>query len=322
MVALADKYSREAYTPQNRTARNLRRPQNAYRHLWLIALFFTLGTSRDATADQVQLPSRSLVTSESGRYSIEITPPRVGSDDPAGHCKATLFDHTGSEPRVVWSRFLINNRAPCDVFVSDSGEYVVTMDEWGQKGLLPVVVYGHGGFLKRVYNLQSLIGDDWIMKTRQTISNTHWRRNALTFFDSKENAFFIRLAWGEVVYVLLPIGYVQRWQETDWFAPYDGLRSFYDETVFKTVQTLLASPDPHDLQTGALVAGQRSLVDFVPQITGLLSNSAYFTKGELKIYYVRDAAKEALRKMANKKSEDVSQGKSGEVRLRAPHNKL
>jgi RHS repeat-associated protein len=30
MVALADKYSREAYTPQNRTARNLRRPQNAY----------------------------------------------------------------------------------------------------------------------------------------------------------------------------------------------------------------------------------------------------------------------------------------------------
>ena len=30
MVALAEKYSREAHTPQNRTAQNFRRPQNAY----------------------------------------------------------------------------------------------------------------------------------------------------------------------------------------------------------------------------------------------------------------------------------------------------
>ena len=35
MVALAEKYSRKAYTPQKRTTRNVRRPKNAYRDFFL-----------------------------------------------------------------------------------------------------------------------------------------------------------------------------------------------------------------------------------------------------------------------------------------------
>ena len=81
----------------------------------------------------------------------------------------------------IWSRFLINNHSPVRVFVSDSGKYVVTMDEWHSVGELPVVVYGQRGELIRVHSTDSLGLKDDVLQITITASSYWWNEDSVIF---------------------------------------------------------------------------------------------------------------------------------------------
>ena len=118
-------------------------------------------------ADSWALPEPKKYYSESKRYYIEVIPrklesqlkyfeDKVAKKEPAGskprakdnYCKGIFYkqDENG-EYQKVWESRLSNDVAPVAALVSDSGEYVVTFDNWHSVGYGNdvVVIYGQGG---------------------------------------------------------------------------------------------------------------------------------------------------------------------------------
>ena len=118
--------------------------------------------------------------SENGQHLLKLEPRDDWPDKP-GHCRATLYRLDGNKRTEKWSRFLINNHAPVQVFVSNSGNYVLTMDEWHSVGELPVVIYGRRGELIRVHSTDSLgLGND-IEHIKMTDSSFWWNEDSVSF---------------------------------------------------------------------------------------------------------------------------------------------
>ncbi len=137
-----------------------------------------------------------------------------------GRCLATLYRVGGGKRTKVWSRSLINNHAPVDVFVANSGEYVVTMDEWHRLGELPVVIYGKRGELVRVHSTDSLGLKGDAAHIKQSVSSYWWNEDSSSFFGPKDETFFIRLHWGKLVMLDLHNGDLM---DDDWYERCRGL---------------------------------------------------------------------------------------------------
>jgi hypothetical protein len=97
----------------------------------------------------------------------------------------------------VWERHLTNGIAPVDVLVSDSGKYVVTLDDWHSVGRGPnvVVIYGPQGKLVRRLALSDFLKGDDIAGVRMTVSSTWWR--SASSLDEKHECVVLRLAQGK-----------------------------------------------------------------------------------------------------------------------------
>ncbi len=179
----------------------------------LIALFcFSQGVI--CQADSWGQITKFEFPSENGRHLLVIAPHDEWSDKP-GHCRATLYRINGDKRTELWSRFLINNHAPVTVFVSNSGEFVLTMDEWHSVGELPVVIYGKRGALVHVHSTGSLglKGDSQHIK--HTASSYWWNENSTSFFGPKDETFFVHLHWGKLLLVNLRDGDLM---DDDWYA--------------------------------------------------------------------------------------------------------
>ena len=258
----------------------------------------------------------SPVRSPSGRYELEVVPADADGFGP-GRCKATLFRFWRGTRIEVWSRDLINNWSPVYVFVTDSGRYVVTMDECDHVGTLPIVIYGRHGKLVHVHNLQSLrlqedLSEDRILST--DFPNCHWwNEDAIIFFGPKEEHIFVRLHWGELLIVELASGDVIRKQvmysdfgdlpvpERQWQA----FQAFADRRSREIAWPLLSSEFPEDRKTGAMVAGQLRMRKAIARLRELLQDDASdLTNVDQPaglpmraVFYVRKAAKQALEAM-------------------------
>ena len=115
---------------------------------------FVFGISR-VGADEWMSIERKEFQSPSGKYIFRIVPDESSEYHP-GYCKGSLLKISDNKQKLIWSRYLINNRGPVHVFPADSGKYVVTMDEWGEIGTFPIVIYGNKGTLIKVHNTESL----------------------------------------------------------------------------------------------------------------------------------------------------------------------
>jgi hypothetical protein len=223
-----------------------------------------------------------------------------------------LFGLNGGQTEV-WSRYLINNDAPVRVFVADSGKYVVTVDEWHHVGELPVVIYGWRGELIRVHSIDSLGLKEDDAHIGSTVSSYWWDEDSISFFDSDDEIFFIRLHWGKWIMLKLRNGNLLEKERmvssVDQQAQYEQKWKDLEEYRTKTLATraiqMLGSKDAHERKTGALVCGQQRLTDAVPQLRALLKDKEFYTstvysttKGDYLestiVLYVRKAAKEAL----------------------------
>jgi len=247
-------------------------------------------------------------SSENGKHLLKISPHAYGPLRP-GHCRATLYAVEGARRTEVWSRFLINDHAPVDVFVSDSGEYVLTMDEWGHVGKLPVVMYGERGQLIRVHSTDSLgLSDD--MET--TVSSYWWNLDAISFFGPEEEVFFIRLHCGKWIVLELRTGNVLQKEKTFFRdelrkqheQKWKTLEEYREKALAEHAIQILSSADAHDRKTGALVCGQEKLTRAIPKLRRLLADRAWFTLSSgtesTIVLYARQAAKGALEAMGQR----------------------
>jgi len=179
------------------------------RALCLLALSVWTATGALAVllADEWEPPVRRDYYSPRKRFMLRVTPHRALSLRP-GHCRAELYEILDSRHRPVWSRHLINNAAPVRVAIPDSGKYVVTMNEWYEDGMspmLPIVVYGERGALISVHSTDSL-GIDMLHVEKNDLWG--WDQGSMHVFDEQGEFLFLRLRWGQVFAVRLEDGEV------------------------------------------------------------------------------------------------------------------
>jgi hypothetical protein len=271
---------------------------------FIAILGFSFGISV-TIADEWPSIEKKEFKSRSGKYVFVITPHEDWPDHP-GHCKGVLFKINGGKLTEVWSRYLINNVGPVHVFVTDSGRYVVTMDEWHRVGKLPVVIYGFRGDLIYVHNIKSLGLEDDIEHIKMTISSYWWNEDAIIFFGPKEEYLFIRLHWGKMLVIELWNGELcdKNWHELN-RKKWKKLHNYGKKKTEEIALAKLNSPDPDERKTGALIVGQLKIRKAIPRLKELLCDKAYYTtqSGDdpsMIILYVRKAAKEALDTMGEK----------------------
>jgi hypothetical protein len=261
-----------------------------------------------AHADTWRAAEKAEFFSENRKYMLKIEPHPDWANKP-GHCRATLF----RGKKEIWSRHLINNEAPVRVFVADSGQYVLTMDEWGNVGKLPVVIYGPIGELVRVHSTDSLgFKGDSVGHIKRSISSYWWNEDSVSFFAPGDEKFFIRLYWGKWIVLDLGSGALFEKEQTffrddlrrDHEQEWKKLVQYRQKTLAKHAIRLLGPEIAEDRKTGALVSGQEKLREAIPALRKLLDDkeygSTYTGKDWTRVYYVRKAAKEALEAMGEK----------------------
>lgn len=275
----------------------------------LLTLWFAL-IGNVVRADSWEKPKRTDYLASNGNYVFRVTPDG-GWPNRNGWCLGELSRLEGGKEAVVWKRYLVNNHAPVQAIVSDSGLYVVTLDEWGHVGTLPVVVYGPRGELIRVHNLESLLGATDV-PGRVTVSSVWWNEDALVFFGPKDATLFVRLSTGRLIMISMKSGSLM---DDKWFRLESAIGAS-DENTRASLHAVskegaadlalryLQSDNPRQRRTGAVVAGQLGLRDTIPRLRALLKDETESLSiiGLLPVRhrYVADAAKEALIQMGEK----------------------
>ena len=275
------------------------------RYFPLVMLFVTclIGTQQIIADSWVPLVNRDFQSSSS-EYILSIDPNESPAKHP-GRCKMSFFKLDENKRTERWSRYSINKVAPIQCFISNSGNYVVTLDEWGEFGSFPVVIYGPHGKPIRVHDINSLglDNDKDLDKITITISSLRWNEDAIMFFGPREELVFIRLHWGTTLIIDLHDGGLYG-DNDDKRA--EQQRLALDQYAIKKTKELplakLISENLLERNTGAIVAGQLRIHASIPRLKELLNDSDYYETqtawGSVrKIYYVRKSAKEALRRM-------------------------
>ncbi len=278
------------------------------RHWFCVALLLALAAQ--ATFAEWSAIEEMEFESSSGKYALKISPDESKEYRP-GHCKAVLFKADDKNKTMVWSRYLINNDGPVEVYVSNSGQYVVTMDEWANIGELPLVIYGNRGKLIKVHSVESLgLEEDWEHLEVGEHGNA-WSENSISFFGPEEEVFIVRLRWGKILFLSLVGGGLmdEEWYDAHkgWFMPekkWKALHQYVPGQIKKQALLLLHSNKAEDRKTGALVCQQEKIESASLRLKELLKDKEYFTTNDPKegtrVYYVRKAAKQALEALGQK----------------------
>jgi hypothetical protein len=75
-------------------------------------------------------------------------------------CHAKLFKKLNNSglPELIWEKVLVNQIAPCEAMITNDGKYVITFDDWYNRGYGEnvMVVYGENGELLKKYKLNEI----------------------------------------------------------------------------------------------------------------------------------------------------------------------
>ena len=171
-----------------------------------LLLLLTLATGTAAIADSWSRPERTTVYSSDRSHRFTMTPRDLSSSlayfkeavegkerpgqrsgksnkRPSGRLEQKTADGRWD---VVWEKPLVNDVAPVDTAVSDSGRFVATLDNWHFMGHDDhvVVFYGADGTLIRSLDLPDILPDYFIKALPHSVSSIHWRGDA-AFLDDK-----------------------------------------------------------------------------------------------------------------------------------------
>lgn len=179
--------------------------------VWLIALLLF---ASQAASDSWLPPQRADFFSADGIFSFTILPREIDNSlsyfedlaagaDPrnAGqlkeglpYCAGILWKKSrdGSYVRL-WSRPLVNGVSPASAIVSNSGDYVVTFDNWHAMGYGKdtIVIYGPGGKLVRELALNNLMPEAAVKALPHSVSSIWWGHGH--HFDADEKVLVLRI---------------------------------------------------------------------------------------------------------------------------------
>jgi len=141
---------------------------------WLLVLAGLACFSWPARADNWPLPKAEVYRSANGHFEFTVVPP----DWPErGHAHGTLARAgQGVGKDEVWKRVLVNPVAPVSALVSDSGDYVVTFDNWFRTGLgdQVIVIYDGRGRLVASLGLEDLMPGELVEALPRSFSSIRW----------------------------------------------------------------------------------------------------------------------------------------------------
>ncbi len=150
-------------------------------------------------ADSWLPPLEATYASPDGNCRFTVTPrcceagttAPEGSNGPLGSLECRK---AGGKFREVWQRRLVNDIAPADAVVSNSGEYVVTFDDWGKVGTSPntVVIYGRNGVLNKRLALRDFLTREEIDRMLATTSSVWWGKGHR--LDARGGHLVLRIA--------------------------------------------------------------------------------------------------------------------------------
>lgn len=170
-------------------------------HLPLSLIVICLGGANLLFADRWAAPTIQEYYSANGKYVV-ITKPGSRGQSP----NATVYQIEKDNRILHWQSNLTNTRGPVKAFVSNDGEYVITLDNWSRVGYGEDVIafYNSDGQIKR-YSLEEATLDFFIgiEKPRfisyfsRTASSRWWRDNSITLINKtgKSACFGIWLDW-------------------------------------------------------------------------------------------------------------------------------
>lgn len=100
---------------------------------------------------------------------------------------------TGKEPKLLWKRRLYNREAPLGALISDSGRFVVTIDEHGGNrwSSNAVVIYGKEGELIKRYYVSGLLTPEEMRGVFHSATSTFWGYGH--HFDATEEHLVLRI---------------------------------------------------------------------------------------------------------------------------------
>jgi hypothetical protein len=170
----------------------------------LIGSFTMLAGAMAGGRDQ---PRRMRYLSRDKSMQVEVLP----ADDKskvAGACRARLVasDDRGQR-KVVWARFLANERAPGRVMVTDDGNFTVTIDEWPRESARhPLVIYDAMGRLVRHFAPMDFMDSRPAQDRLKKIEKQTWTKDARLAFDRDGEHLVIEAGWDELIVVELKSG--------------------------------------------------------------------------------------------------------------------
>ena len=203
-----------------------------------------------------------------GRYVLKVVPRQW--DEDLGSCKGTLYEVGENSRRMLWKRNLINDDAPVDVYVANSGKSVVTLGAWhgaGWTGSAPVAIYRHeelAGVLNPKQN--KFFNSEEVM----SFLGRYWYETALVFFGPEDELLFMTLSSGRVVALDLLRGSIAPEEAWEKHKKWVSLR------IEKLCLEKLKSADANDRATGAWIAGQRQIKTAIPLLMGLLQDQSSY----------------------------------------------
>jgi hypothetical protein len=176
--------------------------------------------------DTWEAPKNRKVPSENGKYTALVVPRSIEKPGGADAEKPVVHLYkgvpgAGGKWSTLWKVKLSNETAPVDVFVTNDGRHVVTLDNWHSVGYGEDVVAFYaapkevadakvpgpppeGRQLAR-YSLEKLLSRDEIEKVSHSVSSRWWRNGGSTFLDEA----------GETPYLCVRLGNGGRWLAWD-----------------------------------------------------------------------------------------------------------
>jgi len=147
------------------------------------------------TADKASSPRKYY--SSPNHYFCEITPVGYIKDSKEKLCKGTLYKiDENKDTLIIWSKFLTNDDAPSQVYITNDGKFVVTIGNWNKmaQGDNIIAIFDSTGELIKKYGLNEIaFGNDIVDSTKKTkYENLHWGSNFK--FDEDNNILSLKVA--------------------------------------------------------------------------------------------------------------------------------
>ena len=168
---------------------------------WWVAWCTAMVLATAALAADEARPLRE-AKSANGRFVLRVDFGRATQNNPVP-CRATLYaQDPNGQAAQRWEAVLANDVAPSRAFVSDDGQYVVTLDEYRRGGArAALVIYGPDGGLLRHFLLSDLLGDEDWPHVKVEGNAVRWLDGATVGFSANGAQFDVKLAAGRALHI-------------------------------------------------------------------------------------------------------------------------